>query len=360
MLFRSRLQGRDCFPCCFEHKPLAPQGDRDNAILRYVGSATSLLLNVPGTTPQHVYALFLDPVQQLDPDKDTPDWCKKLWNVVGRMWVREQAKVTEQQGIVQQQEVDSRNIGQRIVDGMRSWCDRPELQADPEAALSFATHHLLASVDARYYLMGPDGGYEPKPLTVHQLIPRIRHSGMDSLIATRQMSKDGAYIDKDVRGIINAHATIAYQQQAKPCIKQGYVENLGQQNAVFIEPSFSRNDDLEPTFNSDVHEWLRQLFGDNYARACDWIRWALAFEDGPICALSISGGQGVGKKLLCQGLSECLSAPKLAETADLTSDCQYGLLESPFLVVNEGWPRTFHGKHPADQFRALVGAFRFI
>src|SRR5690606_21223425 len=40
---------------------------------------------------------------------------------------------------------------------------------------------------------------------------------------------------------------------------------------------------------------------------------------------------------------------------DLVGSYQYGLLQSPFLWVNEGWPQSkAMGRHPADQFRALV------
>jgi hypothetical protein len=354
---KRRLKGRDCYPCAFEHQPIAKIGDRDNTILKYVGSATSLLYNSAGTTPEHIYALFLDPVQQLEPDKNTRDWTKMLWSAVGRMWVREAAKVQTTSLQVAQQEVDTRSLSEKVLDGMKSWCNLPALHVESkEEALEAAKRYLIVSLDAKYYLMGEDGFYEPHPLTRDQLIVRIRNTQMGSIIQTRSLTADGArYVDKDWREIFNAHGTIAYNLQATPCIKSAWVERISENDATLHEPSYRLNENLEPKFDSDVHEWLRQLFGDNFERGCDWIRWALAFDEGPICALSIAGGAGVGKKLLGMGLTECLAKPAHAETSDLTSDYQDGLLKSPFLIVNEGWPRTNSGKHPADQFRALVG-----
>jgi hypothetical protein len=349
---RTRLKGRECFPCIFEHQPLATQGSRDTMLLKYVGQAIGMLIRATETTPQHIYALFLDAVLQLDPDKDTPDWTARLWSMVTRIWHNEASQVAQEKAVEAVKEVETRTLAETIRKGAATWAKVP---TDPVGGDDWVARHLIVSANSNFMVMSKDGLYESLQLSINQIIPRLRITGLDAIVTTREMKADGSgYRDVGANQIINAHATLVKDIEAKPQLAGGYIENLDTPDAVLVVPCFSRNEKLTPEYNPDVDAWLRQLFGEQYEIGCDWIRWALAFEEGPICALSLVGGQGIGKKLLAQGLAECLRTPRLADANDITGDCQYGLLESPFLVINEGWPLGHKHNHPADTFRALV------
>lgn len=351
---KRRLKGRECFGCLFDHKPLAEIGCRDNTMHRFVGQVISLVYGIPGTTMMHVFGLFLDPVKQLEPDPQTPDWLAVLWSHIQRLWAKELAKAEATAAVQAKASQEALDAEQMIIKGMREWCAASELHSqEAEICYPYARRRMIVSSGSTYFVMGPQGFYDPTPLNDKQVIPRIRLLGLDGVIATRKFTEKGEQ-DRSFIEIINEFSVGVSELTSKPEITGAYIENMDMTQSKLVLPSYMRNKHLEPQYNLNVDTWLQRLFGDNYELGCKWISWSLAWDEGPICALSIKGKQGSGKKLLAQGLSECLLSPRLADAKDLTSDYQYGLMSSPFLVVNEGWPQTVRGMHPADSFRSLV------
>jgi len=364
---KKRLEGRECFDCIFKHAPIAEQGQRNPTIARYVGQATAMMYPVQGTTPLHIYGLFIDAVQQLEPDASTPDWTHVLWSLVLRMWAREEAKKSGQQDLTpEESEKKALSLIDSIILGMMEWCDEPILHSlhetstleDKQKVINWVMRRIIISVGTSYFIMGSNGWYDSLELNSKQLVSNWRIKGFDVLLNT-SIPKDNGKGLRDISPevLINTCATIVNEVRAVPCLKGSYVENIDTAKSALIRSCYSRNVELEATseWNADVDEWLRHLGGENYPQLVTWIQWALAFEEGKICALSIEGTQGLGKGLLVQGLAECMTVPKFATAMDLVSPYQYGLLESPFLVVNEGWPKIQNGLHPADQFRHIVG-----
>lgn len=351
---RTRLKGRECYRCLFEGIPIADYGSRDNTLHGYVGQAISLLMPVQGTTPQHIYGLFLEPVLKLEPDSNTRDWTDVLWSTVCRLWAKEAAKVKAAQA--EQEAITQATNGQMasIVNGMREWCDSPFLANDDETCLAWVMRHLIVSVGQSYAVMLPSGRYDSLLVSSTQLVPRIRALGMDRIIQTDKLTKDGGYMPKPLKDVVDEYATIANTARAVPEMRGSVLERIDTHNAMLVLPSYRRNPALTPEYDEDVDHWLTCFFGPHYEIGCQWIAWALAFEEGPICALSLKAGEGIGKKMFTVGLSECLEVPALASEQDITGSYQYGLMNSPFLVVNEGWPTRVMGKHPADAFRELV------
>lgn len=358
---KKRLKGRECYDSIFNHGVLAPSGRRDNTLHKYVGQVVGLLHSLAGTTPEHIYALMLSPVQQLDPDDSTPDWTAKLWDHVRRLWAKQDAKVRAKQEEADRLEEETSDEFEVIVEGMKSWCNSPALYAsDPDAVRAWVERHMIASVASHFYVMGKDGYYCPTAVNNSQLIAMIRTMGMERHMPTKTLSADGTKVfDLPVVQLVNHYATICTKVKAIPSIPGATIEGIDTPGASLVLPAYERNPDLVPRFDHEVDQWLKHFFGDNYHIGCEWIAWALAFEEGPIAALSIEGEQGAGKKMLYVGLSECLKTPALATAKDLVGEYQYGLMSSPFLVVNEGWPTTRHAGHPADQFRHLVGGDPF-
>lgn len=355
---KRRLKGRECYPCVFELKQMAKPGNRNATIHAYVGQATSLLAPVNGVTPSHIYALFLSAVEQFEPDKDTPDWTNVLWDHVLRLWSKEESKLEAKVEQEVQAATTAEQIASNILTGMREWCDSPILHGPGPEAWAWAYQRLILTLGSHYAVMQPNGYYCEHLITANQIIPKIKSMNLDQahLIQTQTLKKDGTgFTDFTAQEIINRHATVVVHVRCEPQKKGGIVENFDSHHATLVLPTYRRNPKLEPTYNPEVDAWLKAFFGVYYETACRWLAWALAFEEGPICALSIKGDPGIGKKMLVQGLAETLERPALADVNDMVTQYQYGLRESPFLVVNEGWPQGMgQGKHPADQFRALV------
>lgn len=350
---RRRLRGRECWDVIFEHKPIADVGARDTTIHALVGQVTSLLYSVDRTTAEHIYALFLPAVEQLEGDAQTPDWSVVLWSAVGRLWVKEEAKEAAAKQDKREEFVKRKKSVHEVVNGMLSWTNHEGLYQDDDDARIWAEGRFIVSSGTNYYLIQPDGTYRAQPYSPSQLISAIRKHIPD-LIPTRVQGEDGAWREVSLPTILNRHVTVVSEIEYQPGIETGFIRNIDTPSATLVLPCYSLNKRLSPTFDVDVDEWLKAMFGNQYESACRWIAWALAFDEGDICALSIVGSPGAGKKLLVQGLAETLAVPDLATDKDLVGTHQYGLLKSPFLSVNEGWTTGFGGKHAADRFREIV------
>jgi hypothetical protein len=361
---KRRLTGRECFPCLFEHQPLAQPGSRDNTLHAYIGQAIGLLYYVTGTTPEHIYALFLDPVEQLnvagDTDTEGQDWTDTLWDHIGRLWQKEDAKARARLSEYEQEHEQAREITDCVLMGMAEWCSHPSLKQGKQEALAWAHQHFIASVNNNYFVMGPDGWYDTIQLLKHQIVPRVREIGMEGLIQTKYLDGNNQIRDVGVDKLVSTYGTVVSEIRGEPSLKGTYIKGLGKRSATMVVPTYKRNPYLTPQYHGLVDEWLHKFFGNHYYKACEWISWALAFEEGPICALSIEGAPGSGKQMLVRGLAECLERPAMATADDMMGDHEYGLYESPWLIINEGWPQhKSKGMHPADRFRHLVAGDPF-
>ena len=349
---KKRLKGRECFSVLFEHKQLASAGERDNTIHQYVGQAVSMTFGIRDTTPEHIFGLFIEPVMALEPD-DEKSWVEVLWSAICRLYAKEEAKGKWQEEQEAEQERKQLSVAGQVLEGMREWCDaEPLLDEDPDA-FEWVRSHLIASSGSVYYIIGRDGYFRNQEYRQNHLPAAIRKH-LPELIDTTEID-NGKEKDIPAQNILSKHLTVVKRVEALPGLPNPYIENIDEPSAVLKIPAYRRNPYLVPDFDEEVDEWLQVLFGGNKNDAERWIAFALDFEGGATCALSIKGGQGVGKKLLTQGLAECLEQPMTATDNDLTSGYQYGLLESPFLVVNEGWSgNSIGGKHPADKFREVT------
>lgn len=366
---RKFLKGRECYPCCFEHALIAEEGARNSTIVEYVGQAIGMLMpgynnrgepiGVLGTRPEHIYALFIGAIDQLDSDDQTADWSAVLWDAICRLWALEAAKVSagpkksEEEAA---QEIKTKATLAMIIEGMKKWCSAAELySSSEEVRTAWASQHLIVSTGTNFMIIQPNGYYDPMQITQTQLVARLNIVGIGgTVIQTQELGQNRAIRPVGSQQIINDHCTIVTNIRAMPEIDGAFIENVDSPLAQVVMPAYQRSKRLKGEYNEDVDTWLKKLFGENYEIGTKWLAWSLAWDEGPICALSIAGKAGSGKKMLVQGLAECLRLPKLATTEDLVGNYGYGLFQSPFLVVNEGWPANFNGMHPADKFRALV------
>lgn len=351
---KRRLRGRRCFPCLFEHAPLAKVGGRDSAIQSLVGEAVGVLFNLPGSSPELIYALFLEPVSQLEPDSGTPDWTDVLWRAVLRYWTAERGK-DEWRKAEQSMRVESvQSRTQRMIDGARLWCDDPELHGDDAAATAWLMRHLIA-INGRFcWLMRSDGYYDPMAVAVEHLPVRIREIGMEQMLPTTALGDKGKLVVVKPSQLVDRHGTLVREIQGVAGGDGTIIDGVSGERPTLVVRLYRRKtaEELEPTFSPDVDEWLDRLAGEKSKRLKEWIGHALDFEGGPICALSIAGSAGIGKKMIAQGLAECIDTEA---TADPTTFGAYqGRLKgTPFLLLNEGVSRDV--RDLADSFRRYTG-----
>lgn len=361
---KRRLKNRSCYPFAFEGK-LLESGGRDNGIHEIVGQAIALLmpsgeLGMEATTRDHIYALFLDLAEQLQPDRDTPDWTDVLYRAVDRYWRVEESKREQerrvQEDAVERVEQDACSLQRSILNGMREWCKHWALHQEEEfEVLAWVREHLIACVNGQHYVMTPKGRYDAMGVGLTNLPSRVRELGMRDVIQLEEPNSRGdGMVAVHPRDLITRHGTNVSRVRGEVEIDGAYVQDLGEPHAAFVFPMFRRRRDLVPEFSKDVDEWLHVFAGKSYELLVEWISWSLAFDEGPICALSIAGPPGVGKKLLVKGLAECLNTLSHATGSDLVGTHSVGLLESCYLAVNEGFPVSRGSVNPADSFRRLV------
>lgn len=353
---RRRLRGRECYGPIYDGTEIADSGARDITIHRMVGQAVALLFDLEGTTPELIYALFLDPVMQLEPDEKTPDWLAVLWRAVCTWYSAEAGKAENQERLNKLRRLEALTVQQRMIEGVREW--HASLPEDEDEAWDWISEHLIAasSIGKSFYIMKPDGYYDSMGVSEKLIVSRIRALGMESVIPTHEPRADGQGVKQiPTQKLLSMYTTIADTFEGRAGGPGTYIKSPDTSHSVMVRRMFGRRRDITPAFSTDVDNWLQALFGDEYGMGCEWIGQALAFEDGPICALSIAGRPGCGKKLLYQGLAECIETEIAADGKELGRFASL-LLRTPFLVVNEGLPKLGDGaKHPADTFRALVG-----
>ena len=333
---KNRLEGE--MTLCFQMHPPPLPDPRNPTLCSMIGCAISLLSGQMGTTPRHIYGLLYErTVQSLRPDGR--DLAAELWKMIGYCWNKEIAKESFREESVQQAQAKL-------------------LEAVPEATdLARVLDRLIVRVcRGVYYVMQSDGFYSNISACRDTLRNNMQRSGLvgpDKVVSLRKVTNQGER-DMTAQEIINDH-TLCVSPDIR--LKPGYPPNKGWLEGDHLcFGSYSRNPDLEPEYSDAVDTWLKLFFGDYYNDACKWIGLSLAFERGPICALSLTSGPGTGKGMLVSGLSEA-TIPGTVATAAVFGDWQYAIKTTPWIVVDEGWPEKT--KDLSKTFRLLVGGGAF-
>lgn len=368
---RRRLLGRQpLHGAVFESIPPAPPHGpgRSTAIHRLAGQAAAFLQPLmPQVTPELAYALLWPAVCQFDPDVDPrgpQDWCRHLWDALLRYWsppaVPGAPIATPQPPPLGPIAARQRTLLGGILEGMRRWAG-PDWPEDYDSQCLYAQRRLLlvSRQQRAYHVLRPDGYYDPYPVGDAALVPRLRQLGMDELVPTSTAEGKSLALDH----ILRQHG----QPFRRTVVRVGITGPTGQPGGILAldptaedpEPSFqasyfARRADLAPRFDADVDQWLRLFAGARYPELAAWIGYALAIEEGPICALALHGASNAGKSMLVQGLAECMTPEGFYSGSSAFTRFNDELLESPFLFVEEGFLDSIPVPDRANLFRGLV------
>ena len=360
---RRQLKGRESLDVIQGQLSLAnwPEG-RNNGLRFVTGQAVNLLYKMPGSSPELLYALFVDTCEQLEAVTGTDSgkhWLDILWHMITQWWEKETAAAQVEDAQVEAAAAAAGKTSMNILTTMLTWCSHPQLKKAAPEALEWMSQHLIAYSDGGYHIMKPNGYYDKIGVNAERLVARIRELKMTGVIPiTEDLLVGGQIVRKEIPAprIIRNHLTHTASVLGVTGDKGCTVSDIGTDIACFRFCMYALRDDILPEWSEDVEEWMRITFGKHFEEVCAWVGHALAFEAGPICALSIDAPPGIGKKLLVSGLAECITTKTTADARELTGRFQNQILTTPFLVINEGLPRLGRdgGADPADSFRAMV------
>lgn len=341
---RKHLKTSEHAPILFDHAPLAPMGTRNETIHRLTGYLVAMLYAY--SEPEQVYALLYKQCQQLTPDKNTQDWTDELWRSVDKCWGLEQRKEAEK--AQQAQEVAEDING--LIPIMRSI--HKGIPANDDEALIWIEEHCIVRHGSLCSLLKQDGYYGPLTVDKEDIRKTLKKSWLSDVIPFTYTDKRDQEREITDANLLKKHGYKANTVFGIPNTLGGILKEYanGQTRDLYI-PTFQRKPDSFAEYSPEVDEWLQRFGERNYEGACGWISMALDFS-GLVPALSIVADQGIGKKMLLKGLSECLeNDPNPADASELVSDFQKNLFYTPFLPFNEGCPN-----HPRiiDEFRKFV------
>lgn len=334
---------------------LAGDTGRNEAFQSMLGVIVPKMLDKYRASPEQIYALFDGPIDALEliPGKQHPK--DHFWNFLMDIYEREYAIYVEKEEKKAEAIEEGQTALERMVEGMQQWCDAEDLFSDDNTVReAFVRSHILANVTRYYYPMNKDGWYSSMCLTQTQLVAYIRKSFLKDIIETEKLDMRGDTASVSPVEIANNYSTVVHEVRMSPLQgAKGRIDDIDGEQPSLMLPMYQRNEFLPAVHHPEVDGWLRALFGKHYAEAVKWLGYALAFEEGPICALSVSGSGSVGKKLLVEGLAECLVDPSTATGHDMCGAENGAILKTPFLVVNEGMPRS-RDMSPSDTFKSLT------
>ena len=351
------LKGTDCHGIIFEDQPIAEEGSRDATLIRLVGQAVSSLMgNALTFEPEDVYAMFLGAVQELRADAGTPDWSASLWSKVKTCWTREDAKRRAQEQLKDADRIEVASKERKMLDMVRETCDIPALHADNEDTCLHAldTMKLIVDPSRRVRCLTPNG-YSKLSCGAQDVKILIRQCGAQDIILTRHTNQKGEEVESRPEQILARHAVMVTSVEGRVDVEHNCVQGTSRENLILVE-SLYRRAKHDPKYSAKVDAWLRELVGakhfDEFNR---WLSYCLAFDEGPIAALSLAGASGSGKGLLVRGLIECVEGEDFATSKDLVAEKNHAMKLSPFMIVDEGLPRRLPGgKDIADTFRSLT------
>ncbi len=350
------LAGRDSFAVVFEHAPIV-RGDSNwnNQVLRVVSSVVGMMSEEECTSPEGCYALLHAAVQDLqDRERDganTTDWFDLTWDLVTRMWSKEEAKLEARRAEHILKQAQAKTQRGELLDNLR--VTQPKLvPEDKEEAQQWFARRMVASDGSRHYVMRSDGNYNLNPCPDKLLIPMIRRLHMEELIPVTEI-RGKSVANRSVSDIIADHAMPIIDIAPSVRTEVAYIDGEPGYDRLYL-PVHRLNPKLKPKWDDRVDAWLTAMGGEKAELLKEWIAHSLDVKRA-ICALNLYGVPGTGKGMLATGLAECFESERANDHKALGL-YNGGLLDSPIVNCDEGVPNINSSEALSlDQaFRSLV------
>lgn len=348
---KSLLQRRGCnqlHDILIGKNVMLREGSRDKELARLIGQLSSHIFAEEWASPELSYAVMLPVAEQLDPDDQTADWLEVTWSMCKRMWTKESGKAKAVEEKVQEEAFERLSDIEELLEKLRKLYPK-NLELQGSNGIEEAQRMGLAVIGSNIFTLRPDGYYTPHSVPGSVLPGTIRDLGMSFLMPTVYVGPKGGVCKMDTKDLLFEHGRGLTKVIGSFGSPGAYLD--GKQ---LVRPLFEWADH-EPVMSEFVHTWLQKLAGPEYHALAKWIAYAQDLRR-PICSLALVGASGVGKGLLAAGLSELIvGSPMPATGSDLVEGFTPALMESPFLVVNEGLPINGRNvRDVADAFRSVV------
>lgn len=356
-LAKRELKGTDCFGPCFEMAPLAEEGSRDQTLIRLVGQACAHLLH-PRVSAERkfsardIYSLFMSAVEQLDPDPGTPDWMRSLWQKVCRCFEKETAKRAAEATLKEEAKEVAMTRLEKMAARLRETCKLPELTCGDKLTENTALQRLLLikEPNGRYRALTEDG-YTDLAVPQNSLHHLIGQVAKISDLIPLWVEDDKGKMKPVPETQLTRMATDVRNISGASGVRHNHLTGTRWDSLTLRTRLYRRNPELIPSYSAEVDEWLTELT-TKPQMLMKWLAYALDFEGGAICALSLAGAAGAGKGMLAQGLVETLEEPCRANKDVLVTNFNDSIMRTPFLIIDEGLPRG--KKDITDEFRSLT------
>jgi hypothetical protein len=362
---REVLQGRNCYRVFFENEPVGSPGNRDHRLTSLVGEACRMLSAYNTRTgteifqPEHVYALFLPALDDLESDSGTPSWHESAWGKILRFWAAVNAQIEAEHKQTEERARD--NVHTRL-DGLRSWTDCPQIHdADDDRAIEFMTTNLILPTPRGDLIVLQEDGRYSRPVSKAVVYAALQRYGLTGdLVQDVKIGNDGA-----VKGLVPVPELLKYYGFGTALVEvcssvaedHPVIQGFGTAEARVVYPMARLNSRIAPCYMESVETWLKYLVGGtDLPRLKKWLAYALDFRAGPIAALALIGPPSIGKKLLVQGLAECFEDHTVVPGQCLIETFQREMTRSVIVHIDEGLPKDGPGVRMAfkDKIRSLT------
>jgi hypothetical protein len=288
-------------------------GSRDTVINDGVGDTIGKLIRLPEVTPELIFALWEPCVAQF-PNDEGSDWMATLWEKITRYWSKDTAKLHDEAQIrLHMAEARSQRQDDAAA---RYQTNQPDSELrhliDPEERQEWIKRHSILCIGGRYHFLNPDRGV-------------YGTTGMGAEIASSRPGREiepygrtfsDRYIDLDSgkekqlqwAQVKHERCIVVDSMRVdvvRPGGKRGTTLSI-EDGAHIAEYRHAGRREFEAKHSADVEEWLRLLAPGREEALQQWLAYALAMDEGPICALAMIGHGGSGKSILARELGRCL------------------------------------------------------
>jgi len=188
-LTHDRDNYQDVYDVVLNEKPIDASNGRDNALMNLIGKTISLMRYHASdiTNPEAIYALFNSAVEQLIPDSQTPNWMASAWDKTKRLYSLELAKTkkiedeiteTAEDRVSSLEELCIKIINQgNQYHFLAKWAEEFEAEEAEDKIRGFIERRLILKSNSQYFVMAPNGFYDPEFVSKECLPNKIRDIG---------------------------------------------------------------------------------------------------------------------------------------------------------------------------------------
>lgn len=338
-----RMTNRDAHQVFdYSNPPDLPKGKRNDTLMEWIGSLTTMLSSSEGTTPEHIWGAVL-PTAIHNTRPDGRNLTAECWKMVCYCWAREGAQTVAAAE-------ETRTFLETLREGVKAWW--PEPPTDDTEFSQALRRRLILSHDTSYYVLQQNGLYAPAPVKGPSIIPALRHSGLvgaDRLIPALEVAgPKGPQRLTGQTALESMGCPVSIVELTGGPPEGGYLKPDG----TLTISRYTRRTDIPAVFDQRVDDWWDAAYGPHKDTVYLWVKAALSFELGPVAALSIQGVSGMGKDMFGLSLAETITSRTCAGS-ELFEGWQYFIDRTPFVWINEQNPPGAKGYD--GRFRELVG-----